>query len=115
MTDTELKREKANMWAFIAWVLGILGFIVVYSLRYEDDFAVFHAKQSFVLSFINIIILGMSWAFSMVPGIGILIRVLSVIVQGLTIIITIAGAYFSLKGIRYRFLIIYTYSEKLSL
>ncbi len=115
MTDSKPKREKANIWAFMAWVLGIIGFILVYTIQYNDDFAMFHAKQALVLAFINIVVLVVSWMFSMAPGIGILMQVLTQVMMGLSITISLAGAYFSLRGIRYEFPIIYSYSVRLGL
>jgi len=115
VTDSKTQREKANIWAFIAWILGFIGFIVVYTVRYDDDFAMFHAKQSLTLAFVNIIILAVSWMFSLAPGIGILMQVLTRVMMGLTIAISLAGAYFSLTGIRYEFPILYPYSLKLSI
>lgn len=115
MADSKPKREKANIWAFIAWILGFIGFIVVYTIRYDDDFAMFHAKQSLTLAFINIVVLVVSWMFSMAPGIGILMQVLTRVMMALTIMISLAGAYFSLRGIRYKFPLIYSYSLRLSI
>ncbi len=115
MIDSKIQREKANIWAFIAWVLGFIGFIVVYTIRYDDDFAMFHAKQSLTLAFINIVVLAVSWMFSMAPGIGILMQVLTRVMMALTIAISLAGAYFSLKGIRYEFPLLHSYSLRLSI
>ncbi len=115
MTDSKPEREKANIWAFIAWILGFIGFIVVYTIRYNDDFAMFHAKQSLTLAFINIVVLVVSWMFSMAPGIGILMQILTQVMMILSITISLVGAYFSLRGIRYEFPIIYSYSLRLSI
>ena len=112
---SDLEREKANIWAFIAWILGILGFIVVYCIKYDDDFAMFHAKQSLILTFINVVALVVIWVLGMAPGIGIMMQVLNSVMKVLTLIITLVGAYFSLKGVRYKFPLLYEYSQKLSI
>ncbi len=112
---SELEREKANIWALIAWILGIIGFIIVYCIKYDDDFAMFHAKQSLILTVINVIALVVIWVFGMAPGIGIMMYVLNSVMKGLTIVISLAGAYFSLKGVRYKFPILYELSQMLSI
>ncbi len=115
MKEEKQVRDKANIYAFLAWVLGIIGFILVYCVRFDDDFAMFHAKQSLILVFINIIVLVLNRIFSIAPGIDILMRVLMTLVYALSILISLAGAFFSLKGIRYEFPILYRYSQKLSI
>lgn len=40
---------ESKLFAFLAYLLGILGFVIVFLVRRKDKFAMYHAKQSLVL------------------------------------------------------------------
>jgi len=40
---------ESRVWAFLAYLLSIIGFILVLVLKKNDRFAMYHAKQSLVL------------------------------------------------------------------
>ncbi|MBN1644626.1 DUF4870 domain-containing protein [Candidatus Woesearchaeota archaeon] len=44
----------SKLWAFLAYFLGIIGFILVLVLKKDDRFAMYHAKQSLVLFLFSI-------------------------------------------------------------
>ena len=41
--------DEGKLFAFLAYLLGIIGFIIVLVAKKDDEFAMFHAKQSLVL------------------------------------------------------------------
>jgi len=46
--------DEGRIWAFLAYFLSIVGFILVLALKKDNKFAMFHAKQSLVLFVIYI-------------------------------------------------------------
>ncbi len=41
--------SDSKLWAFLAYFLSIIGFVLVLALKKNDRFAMYHAKQSLVL------------------------------------------------------------------
>jgi uncharacterized membrane protein len=58
--------DEGRLFAFLAYFLGIIGFIIVFAVKKDNKFAMFHAKQSLVL-FIVAVANGIIWQ---VPLIG---------------------------------------------
>ncbi len=56
-------KSESKIWAFIAYFLGIIGFIIILLIKKKDKFAMFHAKQSLVLC--------ITWIIVYVAGIAI--------------------------------------------
>lgn len=48
--------DDSKLFAVLAYLLGIIGFLIVLLAKKEDRFAMFHAKQSLVLSIVALII-----------------------------------------------------------
>ena len=46
--------DEGRIWAFLAYFLSIIGFILVLALKKDNKFAMFHAKQSLVLFIVYI-------------------------------------------------------------
>ena len=42
-------QDDSKLWAFLAYLLGIVGFVLVLLLKKDNKFAMYHAKQSLVL------------------------------------------------------------------
>ena len=49
-------KSDSKLWAFLAYLLGIIGFILVLLVKRTDKFAMYHAKQSLVLFIAGVII-----------------------------------------------------------
>jgi uncharacterized membrane protein len=66
-----------KLWAFLAYLLSILGWLWVLLFRREDELAVYHARQSLGLTLVAagslIVWLVGSWIISWVPLVGPLI------------------------------------------
>jgi uncharacterized membrane protein len=56
---------ESKLFAFLAYLLGIIGFVLVFLVRRNDKFAMYHAKQSLVLciSWIIVYFVGMAIPF----------------------------------------------------
>jgi uncharacterized membrane protein len=52
--------EEGKLYGFLAYLLGIIGFVIVIATKKDNKFAMFHAKQSLVL-FIGWIAAGILW------------------------------------------------------
>lgn len=48
--------DDSKLFAVLAYLLGIIGFLIVLLAKREDKFAMYHAKQSLVISIIALII-----------------------------------------------------------
>ncbi|MBD3361958.1 DUF4870 domain-containing protein [Candidatus Woesearchaeota archaeon] len=46
--------NESQIWAFLAYLLSIIGFILVFALKKNDRFAMYHAKQSLALFIVYI-------------------------------------------------------------
>lgn len=47
---------ESKLFAFLAYLLGIVGFVLVFLVRRKDKFAMYHAKQSLMLFVAAVII-----------------------------------------------------------
>jgi uncharacterized membrane protein len=59
--------DEGKLWAFLAYLLSIIGFVLVILLQKNNKFAMYHAKQSLVL-FITAVII--SIVGTVIPVIG---------------------------------------------
>jgi uncharacterized membrane protein len=59
--------DESKMFAFLAYLLSILGFLIIVIAKKDDEFAIYHAKQSLILFVIYMI----GWIiFIFIPFIG---------------------------------------------
>ncbi len=59
--------DEGKLWAFLAYLLSIIGFVLVFLLKKDNKFAMYHAKQSLVLFILAVII---SIVGTVIPIIG---------------------------------------------
>jgi len=85
--------DEGKLFAFLAYLLGIIGFIIVLVAKKDNKFAMFHAKQSLVL-FLGWIISGVVWVLP-IPVVHALV---SGILYLLLLILWIMGMVFALTG-----------------
>lgn len=81
--------DESKVWAVIAYVLGIIGFLIVLLAKKDDTFAVYHAKQALVL-FIAWVIVHVIGVF--VPFVGWIVWLLGVLFLFILWIIGIVNA-----------------------
>jgi uncharacterized membrane protein len=58
--------DEGKLFAILAYVLGLIGFIIVIAAKKDNKFAMFHAKQSLVL-FIGYVVV---WILFIIPVLG---------------------------------------------
>jgi uncharacterized membrane protein len=85
--------DEGKLFAFLAYLLGIIGFIVVLVAKKDNRFAMFHAKQSLVL-FFGWVIAG-ALHFVPIPFIGPLI---GAVLYLLLLILWVMGMVYALGG-----------------
>jgi len=101
--------QNGKLWAFLAYLLGIIGFIIVLLAQKENKFAMYHAKQSLGL-FIAAIVLSVA---AMVPFIGwFLIGPIGMLV---IIVLWVIGMINALTGKATALPLIGSYAEKINL
>lgn len=86
-----MSKSDSKIWAFLAVLLTVIGFILALLLKKDDRYVMYYGKQGLVL-FIGFII---AWGVGIVPIIGDLV---SKILQVVVIILWIIAMVFSLSG-----------------
>ena len=101
--------RESRCWAFVAYLLGIVGFVIVLLLKKKDQFAWFHAKQSLVLCIAWAIV----YVLGMIPFVGwFIIWPLGNLVM---IILWFIGVYNSFTGKKKRLPIIGKYGDMIKI
>lgn len=85
-TKSAGKTQSGNLFAVVAWIIGVIGPLFVIFGKKEDKFAVFHAKQALVLNIVEILI---GVLFVVVGIITALVNVIPVIGQAISAILGI--------------------------
>lgn len=101
------KQNESKLWAFLAYLLSIIGFVLVFVLKKSDKFAMYHAKQSLVL-FIAWVVL---FVVGMVPIIGWLVAFLGNL---LLFVLWIIGIINALTGQMKPLWLIGKYADKIN-
>jgi uncharacterized membrane protein len=85
--------DEGRLFAFLAYLLSIIGFLIVLLAKKDNKFAMFHAKQSLVL-FFGWVISGVVWVLPL-PLVGPLI---AGVLYALVMILSIVGIIYALTG-----------------
>ncbi len=101
--------EESVLWATLAYVLSIVGFLLVVGMRKHDHYAMFHAKQSLILFFGFVI----AWLVdAVVPFVGWLVGgVLTV----LLVILWVIGIVNALRGKQAPLPVVGVFAEKITI
>lgn len=59
--------DDGKLWAFLAYLLGLIGFVLVIALKKDNKFAMYHAKQSLVLFIFMVLVMVVG---TVIPFIG---------------------------------------------
>ena len=59
--------DEGKLWAFLAYFLSIIGFVLVLLVKKDNQFAMYHAKQSLVLFLVAVAV---NIVGSLIPIIG---------------------------------------------
>jgi uncharacterized membrane protein len=117
------KDDEGKVFAIIAYVLGILGFLIVLLAKRDNKFAMYHAKQSLVLNIaaiVGIIAVSIVGAIlSVIPYIGLIFSLLaSLLILAVyigTIVLWIIGIMNAAKNVEKPLPYIGQYAEKIKL
>lgn len=95
------KQSDSNIIAALSylWILSV----VIYVLKKDDKFIVFHARQAMIVFGISVI----GWATSLIMGIGVIISIVA-------LVLIIIGALKAYKGEWYKLPVIADYAEKIN-
>lgn len=89
------KEDDSKLFAFLAVLLSIIGFIIAYAAKKDNNYVMFYAKQSLVLFFGWILLWIATMILYFIPVIGMIIHWVGYI--GLAIL-WIIGLVYSLSG-----------------
>ena len=89
------KSDDSKLFAFLAVLLSVVGFILAYALKKNDRYVMFYAKQSLALFFSWIVLWVVTMILAVIPFIGMIISWIAYV--GL-IVIWIIGLIYSLSG-----------------
>lgn len=92
---TQKKADDSKLFAFLAVLLSVIGFLIAYIAKKDDKYVMFYAKQSLVLFFAWLIVWVASMILGFIPVIGWLIIALAEI--GL-LILWIVGMVYAFSG-----------------
>lgn len=105
------KEDDSKLFAFLAVLLSVVGFIIAYAMKKDNNYVMFYAKQSLVLfiGWIALWIVGMVLGF--IPFLGMMIYwVLSL---GL-LVLWVMGLIYSLSGEMKNIPLVGDFAKKLS-
>src|SRR3990167_9615803 len=88
-------KDDSNLFAFLAVLLSIVGFIIAYATKKDNKYVMHYAKQSLVLFISWVILWVLTMVLSFIPVIGMLIYWIGYI--GLAVL-WIVGLIYSLSG-----------------
>ncbi len=103
---------ESKVWAFLAYLLGIVGFILVLLIKKTDRFAMYHAKQSLVLFITYIAVWIISAITGFIPFLG---RFVSFILWIVVFVLWIIGMINALKGEEKQLPLIGSFGNKINL
>lgn len=108
IAKTVTKGDDSKLFAFLGVFLTIIGFIVVYATKKDDQYAMHYAKQGLVL--------GIAWIIAviigMVPFIG---WILAPIILIIMLVLWVLGMIYSLSGEMKTIPIVGKYAERFNL
>ncbi len=100
--------SDSKTWAFLAYLLSVVGFVLVMMTRKNDRYAVYHAKQSLVLFLAWVV----AWIIGMAPAVGRLISKLLVI---LLLVLWIMGMLNAFNGKQAPLPVLGRFADKINL
>jgi uncharacterized membrane protein len=91
MANEIMSKEDEKIWGLIGYALGIVGFIIVYLVKKENNYAMFYGKQGLVLTIVSVV----GSIISMIPFFG---WIISLAVSIGVLVLWIIGIIYSLSG-----------------
>lgn len=87
--------KESRFLAFLAYLLSIAGFLLVYFLKRHDRFAMYHAKQSLVLFIAYVAVWIAAKILGVIPFLGVFI---SAILWLMLVVLWVVGMIHALTG-----------------
>ena len=89
------REDDSKLFAFLAVLLSIIGFIIALAVKKDNKYVMFYAKQSLVLFIAWVILWVVSMILALISIVGILIYWIAYI---LLVVLWIIGLVYSLSG-----------------
>ena len=89
------KSEDSNLFAFLAILLSIIGFVIALAAKKEDKYVMFYARQSLVLFFAFLALWILNLFLMFIPLLG---QVISFILGVSLLVLWVIGLVYSLSG-----------------
>lgn len=105
------KQGDSNLFAFLAVLLSIIGFVIAYAVKKDDKYVMHYAKQSLVLFIAWIILWVVGMVLSFIPFLGWIIS--RIIYLGL-VVLWVIGLIYSLSGEMKYIPLVGNYAKKLN-
>ena len=102
-------KDDSNLFAFLAVLLSIVGFIIAYAAKKDNKYVMYYAKQSLVLFIGWVIAWVLGMILYMIPFLGMLI--MWIVHIGL-IVLWVIGLIYSLSGEMKEIPIVGQFAEK---
>lgn len=85
------KNDDSKLFAFLAVLLTLIGFIIAYAAKKEDKYVMFYAKQGLVLFF--------AWLVAWIAGMSLFfVTFVGMILNLIVLVLWIIGMVYSLSG-----------------
>ncbi len=69
----ETYSSYSRFWAFLAYLLSVIGFVIIFLVKKHDRFAKYHAKQSLILFIAYVVVWIVAKIINFIPFLGILV------------------------------------------
>lgn len=118
---TSKKADDSKTFAFIAILLGIIGFVIALVTKRDDKYVMYYAKQSLVLMITGFAVMIVYWILTAIItvvtfGFGVIIMApIGFLVWGGFLVLWVFGIIYSLSGEEKPIPIIGKYAEKINL
>ena len=87
--------SESKFWAFLAYLLSVIGFVMILLLKKRDRFAMYHAKQSLVLFMAYVAVWVAVKIIGFVPFLG---KLVAAILWIIIFVLWLTGIINALKG-----------------
>jgi uncharacterized membrane protein len=87
--------SDSKLFAFLAILLTVVGYIIIHFSRKHDKYAMYYAKQGLVIFVVGVIVSIISWMFAFVPVVG---NFLGNLLWLMVLVLWVLGMIYALSG-----------------
>ncbi|RLE78854.1 MAG: hypothetical protein DRJ52_09670 [Thermoprotei archaeon] len=113
--ESEKREFESRVYAFLAWIMSVLGAVLAILIKKEDGFVKFHAVQSVVFFLLSVTVFAMFEVLSEIPYIGLLFELCESLWGLLTILVMIIAGLKAYQGEKIRVPVVYGIAVSLGL